>query len=88
MTLEKVIYILGLPGRTGAVLSDTLPEREKEIGRILVLEQQINLVNIYPRIPPQLAVADYPVEDTVQHNQHTNRQQLLAQIPNVIANDP
>ena len=53
-----------------------------------MLEQQINLINVNPSVPPQLTVADYPVEHTIQHHQHTNRQQLLAQIPNVIANDP
>ena len=52
-----------------------------------MLEQQVDLVDIDPGVPPQRAVADDTVEDTVQHYQHPHRQKLLAQVPDVITED-
>ena len=52
-----------------------------------MLEQQIDLVNIDPGVPSQFSVPDDAVEYAVQNHQHTNRQKLLAQIPDIVAKD-
>ena len=52
-----------------------------------MLEQQVDLINIDPGVALQPTVADDAVEDAVQHHQHPHRQELLAQIPDIIAED-
>jgi len=81
------LHILRQPSYAGTVLSDTFPEGEQEVGAVLMLEQQVDLVDVDPGVFAQLPVADHPVEDAVQHHQHTNRQKLLAQIPDVVTDD-
>ena len=87
MGLEEVVHILCDAGAAGPVFADALPEGEQEVRAVLMLEQQIDLVNIDPGIPPLLAVADDTVEDAVQHHQHAHGQKLTAQVPDVIAED-
>lgn len=53
-----------------------------------MLEQQIYFIDMYPCVSSQSAVADDTVEDAVQHHQHPHRLELLAQIPNVVTDDP
>lgn len=50
-----------------------------------MLEQDVNFIDINPSIPAKLTIPNYPIKDTVQHHQHTNRKKLLAQITDVIA---
>ena len=50
-----------------------------------MLEQQIDFVDVEPCIFAELAVADDAVEHAVQHNQHADRQELLAEVTDVIA---
>ena len=52
-----------------------------------MLEQQVNFVNIKPGIFAEPAVSDDAVEHAVQHNEHTNRQELLTEVTDVIAKD-
>ena len=52
-----------------------------------MLEQQVNFVDVEPCILAKLAVADDAVEHAVQHNEHTDRQELLAEVTDVIAED-
>ena len=50
-----------------------------------MLKQQVNFVDVEPCIFAELAVADDAVEHAVQHNEHANRQELLAEVTDVIA---
>ena len=50
-----------------------------------MLEQQIDFVDVELCIFAELAVADDAVEHAVQHNEHTDRQELLAEVADVIA---
>ena len=52
-----------------------------------MLEQQIDLIDIDPGIPPQAAVAGDSVEKAVQDHQHAHGEQLFAQLPDIIAGD-
>ena len=85
--LEQVLNVLTDPGAASLILSHAFPEGEQEIGAVLMLEQQVDLVDIDPGVALQPAVADDAVEDAVQHYQHTHRQELLAKIPDIIAED-
>ena len=53
-----------------------------------MLKKQINFINIDPGVPPKLTVPNDPVENAVQHHQHSYRKELLAQIADVIAQNP
>ena len=45
-----------------------------------MLKQQVNFVDVEPCIFAELAVADDAVEHAIQYDQHTDRQELLAEI--------
>ena len=85
MGLQQIVDVLRQPRAAGPVFAHPLPEREQEICAIFVLEQQIDFINIKPCILAKLAVADDAVEHAVQHNEHTDRQELLAEVADVIA---
>ena len=85
MGLQQIVDILRQARAAGPIFAHPLPEREQEIGAVLVLEQQIDFINIKPCILAKLAVADDAVEHAVQHNQHTDRQELFAKVTDVIA---
>ncbi len=52
MALQEIVYILGDACAVRPVLADTLPEGEQEIGGILMLKQQIDLVNENKGVAP------------------------------------
>ena len=52
-----------------------------------MLKQQVNFVDVEPCIFAELAVADDAVEHAIQYDQHTDRQELLAEVANVITED-
>ena len=54
MGLEQVVHILGQAGAAGPVLPYPLPEGEEEVGAVLMLEQQIDLINIDQVLLPSL----------------------------------
>ena len=85
--LEQIVHILGQAGTAGTVLPHPLPKGEQEVGAVLMLEQQIDLIDIDPGIPPQAAVAGDSVEKAVQDHQHAHGEQLFAQLPDVITGD-
>ena len=87
MRLEQVFDILADPRSASLILSHTLPEGEQEIGTVLMLEQQIDLVDIDPGVALQPAVTDDAVEDAVQYHQHPHWQELLAKIPDIVTED-
>lgn len=87
VALEKILHILCDTGGAGSVLAHPLPQGEQEVGAVLMLEQQIDLVDVDPCVFAESSVADYPVEDAVQNNQHAHGQKLFAQIPDVVADD-
>ena len=47
MGLQQVVDVLCQPRAAGTVFAHPLPEREQEIGAVLVLKQQVDFVNIY-----------------------------------------
>lgn len=69
------------------VLTHTLPEREQEVGAVLVLEQQVNLVDEDKGVLALRAVRRDAVEDAVEHDEHTDGQKLLAEIKDVVADE-
>ena len=85
MGLQKVVDVLCQPRAAGTIFAHPLPECEQEIGAVFVLEQQVNFVDVEPCILAELAVADDAVEYAVQHNQHADRQELLAEVADVVA---
>lgn len=87
MGLQQILDILADPRAASLILSHTLPEGEQEIGAVLMLEQQIDLINIDPGVALQPTVADDAVEDAVQHHQHPHRQKLLAKVSDIVAED-
>ena len=46
MGLQQVVDVLRQPRAAGTVFAHPLPEREQEIGAVLVLKQQVDFVNI------------------------------------------
>ena len=52
-----------------------------------MLEQQVNFVDVEPCVFAELAVSDDAVEHAVQHDQHADRQELLAEVADIIAED-
>ena len=87
MGLQQIIDVLRQPRAAGTVFAHPLPEREQEIGAVLVLKQQVNFVDVEPCIFTEFSVADDAVEYAVQHNQHADRQELLTEVTDVIAED-
>ena len=85
MGLQQIVDVLRQPRAAGTIFAHPLPEREQEIGAVLVLEQQVNFVDVEPCIFAELAVADDAVEHAVQYDQHADRQKLLAEVTDVIA---
>ena len=47
MGLQQIVDVLRQPRAAGTVFAHPLPEREQEIGAVLVLKQQVDFVNIY-----------------------------------------
>ena len=87
MGLQQILDILADPRAASLILSHAFPEGEQEVGAVLMLEQQIDLVDIDPGVALQPTVADDAVEDAVQHHQHSYRQKLLAKVPDIVAED-
>ncbi len=85
MGLQQIIDVLCQTRSAGPVFAHPLPECEQEIGAVFVLEQQVNFVDVEPCIFAKLAVSDDAVEHAVQHNQHADRQELLAKVADVVA---
>ena len=75
------------PRSASLIFPHSFPQGEEEIGAVLMLEQQIDLVDIDPGVALQPTVADDAVEDAVQHHQHSYRQKLLAKVPDIVAED-
>ena len=46
MGLQQIVDVLRQPRAAGPVFAHPLPEREQEIGAVLVLKQQVDFVNI------------------------------------------
>ena len=85
MGLQQIIDVLRQPRAAGPVFAHSFPEGEQEIGAVLVLKQQVDFVDIKPCILTELAIADDTIEHAVQYDQHTDRQELLAEVTDVIA---
>ena len=85
--LQQVFDILTDSRAASLVFSHSFPQGEQEIGAVLMLEQQVDLINIDPGVALQPTVADDAIEDAVQHHQHPHRQKLLAQIPDIVTED-
>lgn len=87
MALEQIGHILGDTHAAGVILSHPLPEGEQEVCAVFVLEEKVDFIGIHPSPSALGTVADDPVEDTVQHYQHTNGQELLAEITDIVTED-
>ncbi|MNP66371.1 hypothetical protein D3C76_1620780 [compost metagenome] len=76
------------PCAKSAILSDTLPEREQKVGTIFVLEQKVDFINKNKRILASGAILRNPIQDVVEYDQHADGKKLLAQVENIVANQP
>ena len=85
MGLQQVVDVLRQPRAAGPVFAHPLPEGKQEVCAVLMLEQQVNFVDVEPCIFAELAVSDDAVEHAVQHDQHADRQELLAEVADVVA---
>ena len=85
MALQKVIDILRDAGTESTVFTNTLPKGKQEVCRIFVLKQKIDFVDNDKSVFTLCAIGGNTVEDTVKHNEHTNRQKLFSEIENVVA---
>jgi len=85
MALQKVIDILRDTGTESTVFANTLPQGKEKVCRIFVLKQKIDFVDDNKSVFTLCAIGGNTVEDTVKHNEHTNRQKLFPEIKNVIA---
>lgn len=85
MGLQQIIDVLRQTRAAGPVFAHPLPEREQKIRAVFMLEQQVNFVDVEPCVFAELAVADDAVEHAVQHNEHTDRQELFAKVTDVVA---
>ena len=83
--LQQVIHVLSDAGTVCAVLSDTLPELEQELGGIFMHEQQIDLVDEDEGLSAFHTVRRDPVDDGIQDDQHTYGPELLAELQDVVA---
>ena len=87
MGLQQIVDVLRQPRAAGPVFAHPLPEGKQEIRAVFVLEQQVNFVDVEPCIFAKLAVSDDAVEHAVQYNEHADRQELLAEVADVITED-
>ena len=85
MGLQQIVDILRQPRAAGTVFAHSFPEREQEIGTVFMLEQQVNFVDVEPCVFAEFAVADDAVEHAVQHNEHTDRQELFSKVADIVA---
>ena len=72
MALQKVVHVLGDTCTISTVFTHTLPEGKKEVRRVFMLEQQINLVNENERVSAFGSVLRDTVQDAVKDNKHTD----------------
>ena len=83
--LQQILHVLRDAGTVCPVLSHTLPEREQEVRRILMLKEQVDLIDEDESLPALRPVFRDAVQDAVQHHQHADGHQLLSQIQDVVA---
>ena len=67
-------------GGISAVLSYTLPKREQEVCRILVLEQEVDFINEDIGLSAPRLVCGNSIEDIIKHHKHSDRHQCSAEI--------
>ena len=88
MRLQKILHILRDTCAVCSVLSNPLPECEKEVSRIFMLKQKIYFIDEYKCLSSLRTVSCDSVENTVKDNQHSYRHQLFSKIQYVIAYEP
>ena len=86
MALKQVVYILRDTRTESAVLSYAFPQGKEEVCTVLMLEQQIDFINENKGVFTLCTVSGNTVQNTVEHDKHTDGQKLLAEIENVITN--
>ena len=87
MGLQQIVDVLRQPRSAGPIFAHPLPEGKQEIRAVFMLEQQVNFVDIEPCVFAEFSVSDDAVEHAVQHDEHADRQELLAEVADVIAED-
>ena len=85
MALQQIFHVLRDTRNESAVLTHTLPQGKEEVRRILVLEQQIDLVNKDIGLSSLCLILGDTVQDTVKNYEHTDRHKRSAKLVNVIA---
>lgn len=76
------------PRHKTIVFPDPFPQTVEEVGAVLIAEQQVELIGKHPCGLSLFPILDHTVKDGVQGHQHPDGHQLLAQLPDVIGDDP
>ena len=85
---QQFVHVLRQPGHKAVVLANAFPQLVKEIGAVLIAEQNIKLIAENPRSAAFLPVLDDAVINRIQRHQHTQRHKLLTQFADVVGDDP
>ena len=88
MALQQVVHVLRNARTVRAVFAHAFPERKQEVGAVLVLEQQIDLINEDICRSAAGPVGRDPVENAVQDGQHADGHHLAAEIQDVETDEP
>ena len=70
---QQFVHILRQSGHKSVVLADALPQLVKEIGAVLIAEQNVKLIAENPRSAPLFPVLNHAVVNRIQRHQHTQR---------------
>lgn len=85
MGLQQIQNVLRDAGAVRAVFSDPFPQLEQELRRILMHEQQVDLVDEDEGLLPALPVLRDPVQDRVEDDEHPDGAELLSEVEDVVA---
>ena len=73
---QQLVHILRQSGHKSVVLADAFPQLVKEIGAVLIAEQNIKLIAENPCSAPLFPVLDDAVINSIQRHQHSQRHML------------
>ena len=84
MGLQQIQHVLRNAGTESSVLTDSLPEFEQKLCRVLVHKEQIDFIDKDEGLLPFLPVLCNAVQDGIQYDQHADGPELLAQFQDVV----
>ena len=88
LTGQKIFHVLRDARRDAAPLAEPLPDFHGIRRRLLLLEQQVELVHVVPGGFAFSAVGGDAAPYLILHDEHTQLLELLAQLLDVVADQP